>query len=170
MHVIVEVKSLSRVQLFVTPWTEEPTRQDFPGKNTGEGCHLLLQKFALLHFPFYRGDRATGKSGVFYLILSENYNPYNKSDFSALLELEFWVLFCFFSQNQWKFISHSCGGWAGRLLVWQCPLPDSHMGVPHQALTCQSSGTVLRVCFIRARIPLRRAPSSGFNHPKAVTS
>ena len=41
-----EVKSLSHVQLFVTPWTP-PTRLlhpwDSPGKNTGVGCHFLLQ-------------------------------------------------------------------------------------------------------------------------------
>ena len=92
-YVTVKVKSLSRVRLFVTTWTEEPTRQDFPGKNTGEGCHFLLQKFPLLHFPFHRGDRAAGKSCVFYLVLSENYHPYNKSDFSALLDLEFFVFF-----------------------------------------------------------------------------
>ena len=38
-------KSLSRVQLFVTPWTE--ARQflcpwNSPGKNTGVRCHALL--------------------------------------------------------------------------------------------------------------------------------
>ena len=37
---------LSRVQLCVTPWTIA-TRLlcpwDFPGKNTGGGCHFLLQ-------------------------------------------------------------------------------------------------------------------------------
>ena len=42
----VKVKSLSCVQLFVTPWTVA-TRLlcpwDFPGKNTGVGCHFLLQ-------------------------------------------------------------------------------------------------------------------------------
>ena len=42
----VKVKSLSRVQLFVTPWTI-PARLlllwDFPGKITGVGCHFLLQ-------------------------------------------------------------------------------------------------------------------------------
>ena len=43
-----KVKSLSCVQLFVTPWTEERTRLrlfrpwDFPGKNTGVGCHAFL--------------------------------------------------------------------------------------------------------------------------------
>ena len=41
----VKVKSLSRVQLFATPWTQ-PTRLlhpwDFPGKTTGVGCHCLL--------------------------------------------------------------------------------------------------------------------------------
>ena len=43
----VKVKSLSCVGLFATPWTVEPTRLrhpwDFPGKNTGVGCHFLLQ-------------------------------------------------------------------------------------------------------------------------------
>ena len=41
-----EVKSLSCVRLFVTPWTV-PARLlypwDFPGKITGVGCHFLLQ-------------------------------------------------------------------------------------------------------------------------------
>ena len=41
------VKSLSHVQLFATPWTE-PARLlypwDSPGKNTGVGCHFLLQE------------------------------------------------------------------------------------------------------------------------------
>ena len=41
--------TLSRVQLFVTPWTDciLPARLlrpwDFPGKSTGVGCHFLLQ-------------------------------------------------------------------------------------------------------------------------------
>ena len=41
-----EVKSLSRVQLFATPWTVAyhalPSR-GFPGNSTGVGCHFLLQ-------------------------------------------------------------------------------------------------------------------------------
>ena len=44
----VKVKLLSHVRLFVTPWTPKPTRLcrpwDFPGKNTGVGCHFLLQR------------------------------------------------------------------------------------------------------------------------------
>ena len=43
----VKVKSLSRVQLLVTPWTTAyqapPKKWDFPGKSTGVGCHCLLQ-------------------------------------------------------------------------------------------------------------------------------
>jgi len=45
-----KVKLLSRVRPFATPWTrpQEPTRflcpWDFPGKNTGVGCHFLLQE------------------------------------------------------------------------------------------------------------------------------
>ena len=38
---------LSCVQLFATPWTVQPTRLlclwNSPGKNTGVGCHFLLQ-------------------------------------------------------------------------------------------------------------------------------
>ena len=40
------VKSLSRVRLFVTPWTvahQAPPSMDSPSKNTGVGCHFLLQ-------------------------------------------------------------------------------------------------------------------------------
>ena len=35
-----KVKSLSRVQLIVTPWTAV-CPWDFPGKSTGVGCHCL---------------------------------------------------------------------------------------------------------------------------------
>ena len=41
-----KVKSLSRVRLLATPWTaayQAPLSWDFPGKNTGVGCHFLLQ-------------------------------------------------------------------------------------------------------------------------------
>ena len=36
---------LSRVQLFVTPWTvaRQAPLWDSPGKSTGVGCHALLQ-------------------------------------------------------------------------------------------------------------------------------
>ena len=42
-----KVKLLSRVWLFATPWTVAPRLLrpwDFPGKNTGVGCHFLLQR------------------------------------------------------------------------------------------------------------------------------
>ena len=35
--------SLSCVRFFVTPWTLARGPWDFPGKNTGVGCHFLLQ-------------------------------------------------------------------------------------------------------------------------------
>ena len=41
----VKVKSLSRVRLFVTPWTaayQAPPSMNFPGKSTGVGCHCCL--------------------------------------------------------------------------------------------------------------------------------
>ena len=38
------VFKLSRVQLFATPWTADPQAPlSFPGKNTGVGCHAILQ-------------------------------------------------------------------------------------------------------------------------------
>ena len=45
-HVHVYVCVLSHVQLFVTPWPvahKAPLSMEFPGKNTGVGCHFLLQ-------------------------------------------------------------------------------------------------------------------------------
>ena len=49
------VSEVSRVWLFVTPWTV-PSRLfhpwDFPGKNTGVGCHFLLQGI----FPTQRSN------------------------------------------------------------------------------------------------------------------
>ena len=43
-------ESLSRVQLYVTPWTvahQAPLSMEFSGKNTGVGCYLFLQGFFL---------------------------------------------------------------------------------------------------------------------------
>ena len=45
----VKGKSLSRVRLFATPWTPTMLLRpwDFPSKNTGVGCHCLLQRIFL---------------------------------------------------------------------------------------------------------------------------
>ena len=51
----VKVKSLSRVQLFATPWAPWTVAYrllcpwDFPSKNTGVGCHFLLQEIFPTH-------------------------------------------------------------------------------------------------------------------------
>ena len=42
----------SCIRLFVTPWTvahQAPLSTGFPGKNTGVGCHFLLQKLLIEH-------------------------------------------------------------------------------------------------------------------------
>ena len=52
-YFIVVVYSLSRVQLFVTPWTvihQAPMSMGFPGKHTGVGCHFLLHYYLVSHF------------------------------------------------------------------------------------------------------------------------
>ena len=39
-------KSVSHVRLFATPWSvthQDPLSMEFSGKNTGVGCHFLLQ-------------------------------------------------------------------------------------------------------------------------------
>ena len=45
-RVYVHAQSLSSVQPFATPWTvahQAPLSMGFPGKNTGVGCHSVLQ-------------------------------------------------------------------------------------------------------------------------------
>ena len=54
IHTEVKYKPLSRVQLFETPWTvtyQVPSPLDSPGKNTGMGCHALLQGILLTQGP-----------------------------------------------------------------------------------------------------------------------
>ena len=65
---IMSVKSFSWVWLFVTPWTVQPARflcpRNFPGRNTREGCHFLLQGIfptqgsnqSLLHLLHWQAD------------------------------------------------------------------------------------------------------------------
>ena len=46
---------LSRAWLLVTPWTaahQAPLSMDFPGKNTGVGCHALIERI----FPTQRSN------------------------------------------------------------------------------------------------------------------
>ena len=47
---VVCAQLLSPVQLFTTPWTVACQAWDFPGKNTGVGCRVLLQGI----FPIQR--------------------------------------------------------------------------------------------------------------------
>ena len=65
-----EVKSLSRAQLFVTPWTVACTKLlrpwDFLGKSTGVGCHLSLISFILSHIQSFN------KSLIFQIYAESN--------------------------------------------------------------------------------------------------
>ena len=53
----VNVKSLSPVRLFTTPWTaayQAPSFHEiFPGKSTGVGCHCLLRLVCTHPFKYY---------------------------------------------------------------------------------------------------------------------
>ena len=57
-----EMKSLSHFQLFVTPWTV--ACQYFPGKNTGVGCHFLLQFYSEAGGCRWGETEVTDKRGV----------------------------------------------------------------------------------------------------------
>ena len=53
VHIVpfIVVLLFSHVELFVTQWTvapQAPLSMDFPGKNTGVGCHALLQGIFLI--------------------------------------------------------------------------------------------------------------------------
>ena len=65
-YLIPRAHSLSHVQLFSTPWTvahQAHLSMEFPGKNTGVGCHFLLwviiptqgSKLCLLHLLHWQG-------------------------------------------------------------------------------------------------------------------
>ena len=67
MYVCVCAQPLSCVRLFATPWTEAARLLcpwNFPGKNTGVGCHFLLQgsfptqglNLHLLHLLHWQAD------------------------------------------------------------------------------------------------------------------
>ena len=93
--------SFSLAQLFGTPWTvahQAPLSMDFPGKNTGAGCHFLLQGI----FP--TGDRTHVSciSCIGRWILSTE--PPGKSHLCTGAILTFFVIFqcrytCYWSEN-----------------------------------------------------------------------
>ena len=67
MHVCMHAQLLSSIQFFVMPWTvarQAPLSMQFPNKNTGVGCHFLLQgifliqgsNLPLLHLQHWQAD------------------------------------------------------------------------------------------------------------------
>ena len=57
------MKSLSRVRLFVTPWTvahQAPPSMEFPRQEDWMGCHFLLQEI----FPTLKETTRQGRSRV----------------------------------------------------------------------------------------------------------
>ena len=71
VSVCVYAQLLSHVQLFLTPWSvahQAHLSMGFPGKNTGVGCHVLLQGI----FPT---DRVTGLPIIIHLKFKFQSNP-----------------------------------------------------------------------------------------------
>ena len=105
-HLKVKVKSLSRVQLFAIPWTiacqapPESPPWDSPGKNTGVGCHFLLQGI----FPTQGSDPGLLHCRQILYQLSLQGSP-------RILE---WVAYPFSSGSSqprnWKGVSWIAGG------------------------------------------------------------
>ena len=75
----VKVKLLSCVRLFVTPWTIRFLHPwDSPGKNTGVGCHFLLQGSLpnpgiKPKSPALRADALTTEPTVGWVILAHGF-------------------------------------------------------------------------------------------------
>ena len=98
------VKSLSHVQLFVTPWLQ-PTRLlspwNFPGKSPGVGCHFLLQGIfltqglnpGLLHSRQTLYHLSLGSYCYYDAILHKQLSTFEKSSLLLLLLLNFRVPF-----------------------------------------------------------------------------
>ena len=66
--ICLHVRSLSRVWLFATPWTvahQAPLSMGFPSKNTGVGCHFLLQEI----FPAQGSNHVSCIAGRFFTLL-----------------------------------------------------------------------------------------------------
>ena len=114
-------QSLGCVRLFVAPWTEAHQilcPWDSPGKNTGVGCHFLLQGIfltqgsnqCLLHLLHWKADSFTTEPPG---------KPLSKLYLSV--KWRFWIVLClksflFPSVDFW--FLRVCGGWKNLLKIW----------------------------------------------------
>ena len=67
---IVVVEELSCVSFFATPWTvsrQAAQSMGFPGMNTGECCHFLLQGIFLAHVLYHWATRETHMDAIITL-------------------------------------------------------------------------------------------------------
>ena len=75
----VKGNSLSHVRLLATPWlqlTRLLRPWDFPGKNTGVGCHCLLH-YCLYHLPIYLKLSASVQFS--YSVMADSLQPHDCS-------------------------------------------------------------------------------------------
>ena len=84
---------LSRVRCFATPWTvapQAPLSWDSPGRNTGVGCHALLQGIFLTQgsHPCLQHYRQILYLSVTREALNQLYNLENHNNNSELLFLQ----------------------------------------------------------------------------------
>ena len=84
---------LSRVRLFVTPWTVAARLLcpcDFPGRNTGVGCHFLLQGIFLTQGLNSHLKLLTNYSLIVYIFKCSR--GYGKPYISKMYKIKSWLL------------------------------------------------------------------------------
>ena len=104
-----KVKSLSRVPLFLTPWTiahQTPHPWNFPGKESTMGCHFLLQGIfpiqgsnpSLLHYRHslycLNHEASPHPCGIHYNYLSTVYQLYHTT-----CHFQLYLYWCSFMQE-----------------------------------------------------------------------
>ena len=125
-------QSLSHVWFFVTPWTSPPVSSswNFPGKNTGAGCHFLLWgifptqgwNWSLLHLLHWQADSLSlhhlrSAQALVCLLKEQNPLTYSQTPNAASWVHFFTLIFLFlaFKRLQQRFLNNSTGY---KLLSW----------------------------------------------------
>ena len=120
-------QSLSRVWLFETPGTvahQAPLSWDSPGKNTGVGCHFLLQYVTCVMWVQIRKQRTQSYSSMYQL--------YDRGQVLHLFQL--WMRILSISQGYWAVKCHKVLNWMSAIrkhLLLLVPFLLEHVSSSH---------------------------------------